>query len=235
MREVVEAVRQDQAAEFARKYGFLIGVLVILALAGFGGYLYWRSHQQETLEKQSEQIVTAIEQANAGNNDKALADLQGLGKGSGPGAQSLADLLRAGIRLEQSKPQEAVKLYDQVASDKNAPPPLRDIATIRAVTVQFDKLDPQKVIDRLSPMARVGNPWFGTAGELVAMAYLKQGKPKSAGPLLVSIAKDKDVPESIRSRTRQLAGTIGYDAITNVDKALAQMQTGPQGAGNAGE
>jgi hypothetical protein len=50
------------------------------------------------------------------------------------------------------------------------------------------------------------------------MAYLKQGKEELAGPLLAAIAKDEDVPQTLRSRSRQLAGLLGYDAVADVDR-----------------
>ena len=52
------------------------------------------------------------------------------------------------------------------------------------------------------------------------MAQLKQGKQQEAGRLFAAIAKDEDVPESIRGRTRQMAGLLGVDAITDVDALL---------------
>jgi hypothetical protein len=69
------------------------------------------------------------------------------------------------------------------------------------------------VIDRLKPLAVPGKPWFGSAGELVAQAYLKQGKTEAAGALFGSIAKDKTVPDTLRRRARQLAGQLGVDAV----------------------
>src|SRR3546814_18615749 len=74
-------------------------------------------------------------------------------------------------------------------------------------------LQPQQVVDRLKPLAVEGAPWFGSAGELVAIAYMKMRKPDLAGPLFAAMAKDKDVPQSIRSRARQMAGLLGVDAV----------------------
>ena len=64
----------------------------------------------------------------------------------------------------------------------------------------------------MEPLAKAGTPWFGSAGEITAMAYLKQGKTTEAGRLFAAIAGDKDVPQSIRARTAQIAGTLGVDA-----------------------
>ncbi|MBO0749586.1 MAG: hypothetical protein J2O44_04015, partial [Porphyrobacter sp.] len=51
-----------------------------------------------------------------------------------------------------------------------------------------------------------------------------QGKRELAGPLFASIAKDEDAPKSLRSRARQMAGTLGYDAVVDVDQVLAEQR-----------
>ena len=65
----------------------------------------------------------------------------------------------------------------------------------------------------LKPLATPGNAVFASAGELVAHAYLDQGKRAEAGALFAQIAKDENSPESARSRARQMAGVLGVDAI----------------------
>ena len=114
---------------------------------------------------------------------------------------------------------EAVKLFDEVAADASAPQPYRDLANVRAVAVNFDAMKPDDVVARLKPLAEPGKPWFGSAGELVALAYLKQGKNDLAGPLFAAISRDKEAPESLRARTRQMAGVLGVDAIDDVARA----------------
>ena len=72
---------------------------------------------------------------------------------------------------------------------------------------------------RLSHLAVPGNPWFGSAGEMVAIAHMRMNKPDLAGPLFQKLAEDKQVPETIRSRARQLAGVMGIDAVDDPGKA----------------
>ena len=52
------------------------------------------------------------------------------------------------------------------------------------------------MIARLQPLAKPGKPWFGSAGEMTAMALIKQGKKHEAGQMFAAIAKDKSVPDS---------------------------------------
>jgi hypothetical protein len=231
MREVDDAVRQDEAAEFFRRHGLSIAVLVVLVLVAFGTWLWWRSHHQAQLEKSSENLILALDQLDAGNRPKASSQLAPIAENGPPAASAGARLLQAGILVEKGDKAAAAKAFFAVADDGDAPQAYRNLAAIRGVTASFDSMTPQAVIDRLKPLAKPGNPWFGNAGELVAMAYLKQGKKDLAGPLFAAIAKDEDAPKSLRSRTRQMAGMLGYDAVTDVDQILAEQRTDGAAAG----
>ncbi len=229
LREVDEAVRQDQLSSFATNYGKPLIAAVVLGLAGFGGYLYWERQQESAMESDSEALVAALDQIEAGNLATGAAALEPLIAQGNPGGQAAARMLKAGIALEQGKVKEASELFAAIAADESAPPAMRDIATIREVATTYDTMKPADVITRLKPLAVPGKPFFGSAGELVAMAYLDQNKPKEAGALFASIAKDKTVPEGLRSRSRQMAGLYGVDAIEDVDKVLEELGS-PQDA-----
>ena len=228
LREVDEAVRQDQYADAAKRFGRPALIAVALVLALFGGYLFWESRQTAAKEADSEKLVSALDQVERGNlasGDAALATIIAHGNA---GAAAAARLLKAGIAMEQSKPAEAAALYDQVAAEGDAPQALRDIATIRAVAARYDTMKPADVIARLKPLAVPGNAFFGPAGELVAMAHLDQGNQAEAGALFAAIAKDDDTSDTLRSRTRQMAGLLGVDAIDDVDTVLNESRAEPQ-------
>jgi hypothetical protein len=220
LREVDDAVRQDQFADAAKRYGRPVGAAVLIGLALFGGYLFWDSRQNAAREKDSEALVSALDQVERGNLGSASTALDPVAADGGDGAQAAAQMLKAGIAMEQSKPDEAAKIYDSVAVNSDAPQALRDLATIRGVTARYDNMKPADVIAKLKPLAVPGGPWFGPAGEIVAMAYLDQGKSAEAGTLFAAIAKDKNSPETLKSRTRQMAGLLGVDAIDDVDTVL---------------
>ena len=220
LREVDDAVRQDQYAEAAQKYGRTAVAVVILGLLLFGGYLFWDSRRDAAYERDSESLVGSLDQVERGNLAGAATSLDPLIAEGGDGQQAAAQLLKAGIAMEQAKPDEAAKIYDSVAADGSAPQALRDLATIRGVTARYDKLAPADVIARLKPLAVPGNAWFGPAGEILAMAYLDQGKQAEAGALFAAISKDKNTSETLKSRTRQMAGLLGVDAIDDVDTVI---------------
>ncbi len=93
---------------------------------------------------------------------------------------------------------------------------------IRQTAVEFDSLKPEDVISRLKPLAKPGNPWFGSAGELTAMALLKEGKKDEAGQMFGALARDKTVPDTIRARSVQIASTLGVDVSGALPPAPAQ-------------
>ena len=233
MREVDEAVRQDEVSHFGKKYGWPLGIAFVLAIAAFGGFLFWQGQSERGAEEQSEQLVQAIDELEAGNTALADGELAELAAGEG-GAAAAASMLRGGIALENGDSEAAAARFDEVANDDSLPAELRDIAAIRSVAARFDEMQPQAVIDRLGPLAVPGGAYYGSAGEMVAHAYLAQGKEDQAGPLLAAISRDEDVPSGIRARTRQLAGLLGYDAIDDVDAALAEI-TGGQGEQGSAE
>ena len=230
MREVDEAVRQEEVSELFARYGKPLLAAVVLGLAAFAAYLYWDSRNESDLEQQSETLISALDQLESGNLDTANETLSGLATDADDGAKATAQLLQGGIAQERGNGEEAAKIFAAVAADESAPQALRDLATVREIAATYDTRDPEDVIDRLKPLAQPGNPWFGSAGEMVAMAYLEQGKRDEAGQLLAEISKSEDVPESLRSRARQLSGLLGVDAIEDVDEILEQISQAEQDA-----
>jgi hypothetical protein len=107
----------------------------------------------------------------------------------------------------------AVSNFRAVADNEDFPKPYRDLALVRVTAIEFDRLPPQAVVDRLKPLATPDSPFFGSAGELVALSYIKLNRPAEAGRLYAAMAKDKRVPDSLRSRSQQMASSLGFDAI----------------------
>lgn len=220
-REVDEALRQDEMVGLFRRYGIPLAIVLVAGLLALAGYLYWHHSREQARGAVGEQFTVALDKVDAGDLAAADKELAAVVEKGGDGSAAAARLLRGGIALQQDRPAEAAKLFAAVAADSDAPKPFRDLATVREIAVRFDELPPQQVVDRLKPLAVPGSPWFGSAGELVGIAYMKQGRNDLAGPLFAAIAKDKEVLESIRRRTRQLAGLLGVDAIDDVARVAA--------------
>lgn len=217
LREVDDAVRQDQLEGFMSRYGKALLAIIVVALLAFGGWIYWDHRQTKAREERAEAYVQALDSLQSENLDAAKAKLTPIAAASGSDANvTSARLLLGGIALRQDRKADALRLFRQVSADGDAPQPMRDLAVVREVATEFDAMKPQDVIARLKPLAVPGNAWFGVAGEMVGMAYLKQGKQDQAGPLFAAIAKDEKVEQGLRSRARQLAAVLGVDAVDDI-------------------
>lgn len=212
LREVDEALREEQMVTAFKRYAVPVGGAIALGLTLLGGYLFWESSQKGDAAQWAERNTLVQDRLGAGAVDPAIKDLQLIAKDGGEGQRALALVQLAALAARQGKLEDAARQFAAVAADSKVPQPYRDLALIRQTAIEYDKLNPQDVINRLKPLAVPGNPWFGSAGEMVGMAYLDQNKPDMAGAILAQVGKDSTVPTSIRSRARQLAGGLGFDA-----------------------
>jgi hypothetical protein len=212
VREVDENLRRDQLRDMAKSHGKWFIAAVILLLVAVGGYLFWQDRQKQQVAEQSEALSAAIDKIGGGNLKGAAADLTPLSGASNDVVRASAELARAAVALQQNDRKTALEIYKRIAADDGMPQPYRDLATVRGAMIEYDQMKPDEIIARLSPLAQPGKPFFGTAGEMVALATLAKGDRNGAGQIFARIAGDRQVPESIRSRAVQFAGSLGVDA-----------------------
>lgn len=218
VREVDEDLRRDQAQAFAKRYGTIIVGAVLLFLAAVGGWLYWQDRQSKIAAADSETLTSALNTLDGGPAaaPKVAPTLEKLTNSPSEGIATEARLAQAAVALGAGNRASAIAIYRSIAGDSGLAAPFRDLATVRLAALEFDMVTPDALIARLEPLAKPGNAWFGSAGELTAMAMLKQDRTGDAGRLFAAIAADKQVPETIRSRAVQIAGTLGVDATASL-------------------
>lgn len=224
LREVDDAVRASDLTSFWQRYGRWLLVALVAGLLAFGGWILYKQQQQAAADKQSEEFVDAMDKLRAGQEKEARAKLATLAKAEQPGYRAMAQMVEANLLGEDGKTKEAIAVYAKVAKDDSLPQTFRDLALIRQTSAEFDTLPPQTVIDRLKPLATAGNPWFGSAGELTALSYMKLGKDNLAGPIFAQIAKQDGLPQTMRSRAQQMAGALGVDTVQVDEKRNAATQ-----------
>lgn len=211
LREVDDEFRRDRMGQAWQRYGRLAIVGVAILLIAVAAGLYWRKWRADQADARATVYSQALAQMRSGQSAKAAPALAALSTAREPGYRALALLEQAGA-LAQTDPVKAAAQFGAIAANADVAKPFRDLATLKGTALAFDKLAPGAVIARLSLLAQPGTPWFGTAGELTALAYLREGKPDQARVLLNAITKDTSVPQSIRGRAAQLAAGIAPTA-----------------------
>ena len=212
-REVDEELRRDQLLGYWKRYGKLAIAGVVLFVAAIGAIIWWTNQRELKAGERGETLVTALEDVSTGKVASAQTKLDQLASSGVVGYRVASLLTQVDMASDGNQPDKAVGLLRQIQSDTSLPQPYRDLATVRMTALQFDKLPPQEVVSRLKPLAVSGAPWFGSAGEMVAVSYIKLNQPQEAGKLFAAIAKDGKVPETLRTRAAQMAGSLGVDAL----------------------
>ena len=221
LREVDEELRRDQMATAWRRYGIAAIVIVVLIVLGFGGWQIYRAHQQSVAGDEGEALSKAYEDIGA-RRPAAAAELGSLADSNVKGYRALALMSQADLLLQKNDLRGAAAKFAAIANDGSIGQPFRDLALIRQTSAELDTIKPDVVVARLRGLAVKGNPWFGSAGEMVAVSYLKMGRRDLAGTLYGQIAHEPDVAESVRQRAVQMAGVLGVDAVNQPKEQKSQ-------------
>lgn len=220
LREVDEELRRAQMLGAWRRYGRAALVVLGVALIALAAFLWWKDQQSRKSGEQGEQLMQAFGELDGGKAREADTRLQKLAASSQDGYRVAALLTQADGLLVKGDRKGAAALFNKIAGDTGLAQPYRDVALLRAVSAEYDALPPAQVIARLKPLAVEGKPWFPSAGEMSALAYLKLGQRQNAASILTAIAKDKEAPGSIRSRALQMASSLGADMGSAVTAAV---------------
>lgn len=208
-REVDENLRQDQMVGAARRWAPYVGGLVLLLLAALAAFLFWRNHRAQQAGLASEALNPSLARLESNLPLPDPAAIQTLADGSNKAYSAAARFALADAAVAKGDSAGAANILLALSGDSATPQPQRDFALIRATMLQYDKLPPNQVIDRLKGLAVQGNAWFPSAGEMTALAWLKRNRKDKAGPLFAAVAADPYTPGSIRGRAAQMATNLG--------------------------
>jgi hypothetical protein len=212
-REVDEELRREQAVQTWQRYRWHILAGFVLLIGAIGGGLWWQNQRQAQAGAQGEALVSALEGMEKGSWQAAGREIGPLEQSGSPGIRAAALFSRADVLVESGNVAGAAQVLRRIAADENLPEPYRNAALVRQTALEFDRLQPRQIIERLRPLVRRGGAWFGSAGELTAHAHLRDQRPDLAARVFAALARDETVPQSIRSRAVQMAGALGVDAV----------------------
>jgi len=212
LREVDDELRREQALTLWERYGRLAIIGVLAALLALGGYLFWQSQRTASAGTDGEKLSQALDKLGQDKVEGVKPDLEALAKSDTAGMRAAAKLTLAAMALQKDDSKGAATQYGAIAADSSLAKPYRDLALVRQTAAEFDTMKPADVVARLKPLAVPGNPWFGSAGEMVGIAYIKLGQRDLASAMFSAMGKDKAVPQSISSRVGQLAQILESEA-----------------------
>ncbi|WP_448503156.1 tetratricopeptide repeat protein [Sphingomonas sp.] len=218
LREVDEELRRDEMRDFLTRWGKWVIAAVVVLLLAFGGWMWWQYREEQRAGEQGQVFAKALDDLSANRADAAKAPLAELAASDIEGYRVMARFTQADVLLQNDDIKGAAARFAEIAGDTTLAKPYRDLALIRQTSAEYDALEPAQVIDRLRGLASKDSPWFGSAGEMVAVAYLRMNRNDEAGKLFGELARTETVPETIRQRAVQMAGVLGVDAVDQAEE-----------------
>ena len=208
IREVDEELRRDQLARLWNRYGRALLLLVAVGLIGLAGYMYWNNLQNERHARSSLAYDAAVAAFESGDFDAARAAFAPIASGDDAGYAALARLADAAMSFQLGDTGPAAEAFGVIAADPAVPPALQDYARLKQLQIDFDNMAADARIAALEPLAQSGAPWFGPAGELLAVAYLEAGQPAQAKRLFEALGNSPEVVPTLRMRAAQMAAMV---------------------------
>ncbi len=206
--EVEEDLRREQAKRLWRRFGpyvLLVAILIVVATAGWRGWLYWREQQAAAT---GDRFVAALQLAQDGKREEALKALQDL-TASGTGGYPVLARFRAAAELAGAgKSDDAVKAFDAIAADGSTPPLLKSMARLRAAMLLVDTSDLAAMQARIGDLAATGGPWRNSARELLGLTAWRVGDVEAARGYFKDISDDPAAPQSTKARANLMLELI---------------------------
>ncbi len=158
---------------------------LVVGVAGFQGWSYWRARQIESSSRSFE-VVGGKVSSGAGAEKEAADDLAKIAAGGAAGYPMMARFQEAALRAGLGDVKAAVKLYDELASSSGGGALFRDYAQLRASMLLSETAPLDDINKRLGPIAGSApcsvnaSPWCVQAQEILAYATWRAGKKAEA-------------------------------------------------------
>lgn len=201
--EVTEEVRRERLFGFFRRWGWLIALLLVGAVAAAAGYEIQKARAQAAAEVRGDALRAALSAADPAARVKAIDALP-----PGPDAAA-ARFAAAGAALEAGDRTQAAAELAAAATDPAAPEPWKSLAALQRVMILGSDLPVSERLAVLDGLAAEGAPFRPLALEQRAFLRLEQGDRAQAAADFDAILKDPTAPQGLRARVEQLSLAVG--------------------------
>ncbi len=216
--EVEEDLRAERARSFARRFGGLGALGIVVVLIGTGGYVWWSQQNSAQTEGVATRFIAAATQADKADRPLAGLDRDAAGQAAatfadiaahGPEGYAVLSRLRlAAVQWQLGQKPQAEASWQAVADDSRAPTLLRDLAQVTSAQHQVDSGDPVLLKQSMEALTSADNPWRPMAEQVIALLDLRQGKTHDAGEILRRLSFDPGAPDGIRQMATSLVSAL---------------------------
>jgi hypothetical protein len=200
IREVDEEYRRDQIAKIWERYNGIIIAVVVLVVAGVGGWRYWEYYQETRAQEAAVRYEEALRLSSENKGQESQAAFEAVVKEDGATGYAMLSRFRLAAELGQQNPENGASAFDALANDAAVPALWKDLARLRAAWLRLDTAQPASLRQAVEPLAAPANAWRHSARELLGLSGLKAGDMEYAGRWFDQIAADRETPSALRQR-----------------------------------
>ena len=208
LREVDEAVRQDQYRKLWDRYGvYALGsaVLVVAGVAGYKGWNYW---QEKRAQDAGAKFTLALSMEDGADAAKAREIFAGLAEQGPEGYRVLARFQLAAAEAKAGETDKAVADYDALATDPSVDPILQAYAKLQAAALRLEKADYAEMERRLKGLVDSNSAWQFSARELLGLTAYRLNDMREAERQFSALVGDQGTPPNLRERADMMLALI---------------------------
>ena len=202
--ELEEDARRDAIAKFFKKHGTRVYAAIGILIMAVGAHQLWSFYETNQRIKAGDKFYAVIDDYTAPETTKRLDDAA-----QNSSLKEIAPLAQASLLINSKKPDEAIKLYGQVANNPKSEPALKELAKLNYLNLKLQKNPADKAaLEDLKKLSESAVAFKHTALEILAAIYLKNNELDKAKAIFKQLAEDKTTPPSMAGRAKALNGSI---------------------------
>ena len=195
--EIEEDLRRDRMSLLWQRYGNYViafAIFIIVVVAGYQGYNYWKDSRAKAAGDAFFQAVTA---------DEALEALNVISSDLPAGYEMLSKFRIAALQAKKGNRIAAEQSYLSLSRDANIGTFYQETALLLSVMNAPETKNKNELIDSISSLSEFSGPLQGLALETSAGLYLGLNNPEKAISLLLQASQLTDLSPSLRQRISQ--------------------------------
>jgi hypothetical protein len=203
--EVSEAVRRDRLTSSLRRYGWLIGALVLLAVGGTAFNAWYRTHLASAAAVAGDGMRAALAEPDPAARAAALAAFAE----TTPDAAPSARLAQAGNLNAAGDTNGAAAVLADLADDGGVPELYRSLAALERVMLLGKAMPESERQATIEVLAAPDAPFRPLALEQRALMRLEAGDKAGAVSDLQALLTEPAATQAMQGRARQLIIAAG--------------------------
>ena len=208
IREVDEAVRQEQWQKLWKQYGSYIVAAALALVVGSAAAAGWRTWQENRRLDDARRYAARSSCCARTSPRRPARRLR-----RSPRTRTAAIACSPGCaRLRPGRGPAgaaATAALEQLASNADNDPVYRSLGELLAAQRDFANAQPDALLAQLEPLAGIDDPWRYSALELRALAQMKSGDTAAARQTLDDLLADPLTPPHLGRRAAELLAFLG--------------------------